>query len=157
MSDDDQNDQLDPGDFRRKLEEANARAAAAEREAGALKTENGFRSAGLDPDKPLHQAVMRGYDGQMDAESVKVYVANLGMTSEPAPVVSAPAVDAAEVQALGAIDDAFRGDNAPAPVPDERERLRLELEALPWNAAPNVRAEMLRKYSEAGGYKVIRG
>lgn len=157
MSDDDQNDQVDPGDLRRKLDEANARAAAAEQAAADLKAKDVFRDAGLDPKQPLHQALMDGYKGDMDADKVKAWVADLGMTDNaPPPAPPAPAMDPAEAAALEAMNDAQRGSGAPAPTPDERERLYQELEALPWNAPPSVRQELLRKYSEAGGYKVVR-
>jgi hypothetical protein len=158
MSDDDQNDQQDPGRLRQLIEEANARAAKAEADAAALKAKDVFRDAGLDPNKPLHQAVMKGYDGEMDTAAVKAYVADLGMndnTPSPPPP-QAPAMDPAEVAALNAMDDAQRGSGAPALEPDQREKLRQELEDLPWNAPPSQRNELLMRYSEAGGYKVVR-
>ena len=155
MPDDQNDDQSDPGRLRQMMEEANARAAAAESQLAETRSREMFRDAGLDPAKPLHAAAMRGYDGDPDPEAVRTYVTSLGLT-EPAPP-PAPVASETDQAALIRIAEAARDGGAPTPTPDRRAQLQQELTAKVNTRNPS-KAEvehLARELSRAGGYPVV--
>lgn len=149
---DDQNDDQEPGRLRQIVEEANARAAAAESERDALKAKDVFRDAGVDPSNPLHAAVMKGYDGAMEPEAVKAFVSTVGLTQPPPqPQVEAPGVPQSEQDGLVRIAEAARDQGGPPPSPDRRAQLAQEMANLPKTASPAEYDRLAVEYTRAGG------
>ena len=138
------------------MEEANARAAAAEAEAAQYRSREVFREAGLDPANKAHAAIMRGYDGATEPDAVKAFVADLGLNAEPTPPPQVDPAGADEQAAQQRIADAARGDGRPPPEPDAREKARVALEtaARNRNIPPEELARLGKEYSRAGGFPV---
>lgn len=153
MSDDDQNDQ-EPGRLRQMLEEANARAAAAEQKASDMSSREMFRDAGLDLANKQHAAFAKAYDGAPDPEAVKAYVTDLGITREPPAPTPTDPVDGREAQER--IAAAAAGDGTPPPTPDRRQELGEELARMSRNKnTPKAEIERVaREFSRAGGHPV---
>lgn len=152
MSDDLDQDHEASG-LRAKLDEESRARIEAQNELAELKRREVFRDAGLDPSKKLHQAVIRGYDGEVTAEAVKSYVSDLDIAAPseaPAPPPTAPDDQAALVR----IAEAAMGDGRPPPSPDRREELRKEIDAAAKRGArKNEMDALLIQYSQAGGYQ----
>lgn len=157
MTTDDQNDdQTDPGRLRQIVDEANARAAAAEARAAQVEAREMFRDAGLDLANKQHQAFAKAYDGEANVEAVRSYVSDLGITEQAAPT-PAPADPAGtdEQAALVRMAEAAR-DGAPAPSPDRREQAGRDLDAaMARRAPPQEIARLQQNFSRAGGFPVV--
>ena len=69
----------DPRGLRDFAEREAQRARTAESELANLRTQEAFRNAGLDPQNPLHQAVINGYTGELSG--VGDFVTGLGLTN----------------------------------------------------------------------------
>ncbi len=154
MSDDDQNDDQEPGRLRQMYEEAQARAAAADSELAQLRAREAFRDAGLDLANKQHAAFVKAYDGEITTEAVRNYVNDLGINETP-PEPPAPPVPQDEQDTLVRIAEAARDQGGPPPQPDRRAQLAVEMEAAANRRAPKSELDRLsEEYSRAGGYRV---
>lgn len=112
MPDDDQNEEQTPGRLRQMYEEKATEAAQFQAQLAELQKREVFRDAGLDLSKPLHQALAKAYDGDLDSTKVREYVGGLGL-ADSAP--EAPVVPEAEREAHERIAHAAAGEQAPPP------------------------------------------
>ena len=75
--------------FRRVLEEraetAEAKVAELEAQVSGFQRDTTFRQAGIDPTDSRQQYFIRGYQGEMDAESIRVAAVEAGFISDSGP------------------------------------------------------------------------
>lgn len=155
---DDQNDEENsedqPRGLRKRIEEAERRAAVAEAENQQLKSRDVFRDAGLDLTNKQHAAFVKAYDGELSPDAVKTYVTDLGIGQAPPPEEK-PGVSDDEQAANIRIAEAARDSGAPTPTPDARDRARRDLEDAMRRKAPQAEIMRLgREFSRAGGNRV---
>lgn len=150
---DDQHDEQEPSRLREMMEQANARAAAAETQLAELNRRELFRDAGLDLTNRQHQAFVRAYDGELDPDQVRNYVTELGVTRE-APAPQEPQVSAEEEAALTRMAEATREGSNPAPAPDRRAQLQEQLAQAARRGASIQEIDRLsEEFSRAGGFR----
>lgn len=109
----------DPRGLRDFAERANREASEAKSELADLRRREAFRDAGLDPTNPVHAAVVKGYDGDLDG--VKEFVTGLGLTNS-----APPPVPTDEQDALNRIANIPTGDGGSDPNPDADGNARLK-------------------------------
>jgi len=120
----------DASTLRARLADAERRAAEREAENAALKRGSLFRDAGFDPNDKQHAAFMRGYDGDLTAEAVSAYGADLGVGKAPEPAAApAPQSVAHDTAALTRIAEAAMGGGNPPPAPDRRQQIIDQMDA----------------------------
>ncbi len=105
----------DPRGLRDYAQREADRARTAEAELADLRRQSAFRDAGLDPQDPLHAAVIHGYQGEV--AGVAEFVSGLGLTSTNQP--PAPPIPDAEQQALARQAALASGDPAPPNTEDD--------------------------------------
>lgn len=154
-------DAQDPGRLRQIIEEANARAAAAEARAAELASREMFRDAGLDLTNKQHAAFVKAYDGTADPDAVRAYVTDLGIdqqasTPPPPPPPPPQGASADEAAALVRIAEAARdGGGAPPPAPDRRAQLETQMEEAYRRGATIQEIDALSvEYAKAGEFPV---
>lgn len=109
----------DPRGLRDFAERANREASEAKSELADLRRREAFRDAGLDPTNPVHAAVVKGYDGDLDG--VKEFVTGLGLTNS-----APPPVPTDEQDALNRIANIPTGDGGQDPNPEADGNARLQ-------------------------------
>lgn len=109
----------DPRGLRDFAERANREANEAKTALADLQRREAFRDAGLDPTNPVHAAVLKGYDGDLDG--VKDFVSGLGLTNS-----APPPVPTDEQDALNRIASIPSGDGGTNPNPDADGNARLQ-------------------------------
>lgn len=109
----------DPRGLRDFAERANREANEAKTALADLQRREAFRDAGLDPTNPVHAAVLKGYDGDLDG--VKDFVSGLGLTQNQPPPIPEPEREALE--RIGGIPSGDGGAN-PNPEADGNARLK---------------------------------
>lgn len=125
---DDDLDDLDPGDLRRQLKDAKKEAEAARKEAAeatTLRTENALLKAGLgDLTEKQQAAVLATHDGDLSAEALKATANELGFTKTEAPAEE-PQVGADEEAEIRKAADATGGaDPSGATVTTDIDKMR---------------------------------
>lgn len=85
--DDDQPEE--PRGLRKQIEEQAAKAREAEARAAAAERELAFAKAGLDLSDPKIGYFARGYQGEISADAIRAEAENAGFLGAPAPEVSA--------------------------------------------------------------------
>lgn len=116
----------DPGRLRRMYEESAQTAAQANARVAELERREAFRDAGLDLNNPLHKVVAEAYNGELNTESVKEHVNQLGLNAPPVPA-PLPEIPVPEREALERIERAGAGDGQPATSPDRIDQLKKEM------------------------------
>jgi len=102
--------QDDPQGLRAFAERSAAEAREAQTKLAEMERREAFRDAGLDPQKPDHAAMIRGYDG--DLGDVKSWVDSLGLNKQPEPEQDIPQD---EQDALTRMASMPSGDGGAAP------------------------------------------
>ena len=89
-----------PAELRRRLKSEAARANAAEAQLQVFERENTFRQAGLDPQDPRVKYFVKGYDGELDAESIRqeAAIAGFGTSAQDEPGFNENISDALDVE-----------------------------------------------------------
>lgn len=67
------------------LREAAERGKQAERELDALRRENAFRRAGIDPDDKKASYFVKGYEGDLDPQAIQSEAREVGLIAPPGP------------------------------------------------------------------------
>lgn len=114
LNDDEPQEQDSPGRLRRMYEEEARARATAEGRLSELERKEAFRGAGLDLSKPLHQALAKAYDGDLEVDKVKAYVTELGIADTPT-TPAPPTTPPDEAAALDRISQAAAGAEADIP------------------------------------------
>lgn len=97
----------------RKVEAENKELRAIKAEAEAAKKELAFAKAGIDLSSKMAQYFVKGYEGELTAESIQAAAAEVNLISKP----QAPQHNEAEKQAWGRVNEAARsGETSDAPV-----------------------------------------
>lgn len=130
--DDDQGDQGDgpksPGDFKA-LREANRATREAMAAADAAKRETAFLRAGIDPDDTRLSYFVKGYDGDLKADTIKQAAIDAGFIQAPQPTPDQQQQAAQQQQALAAQQRvATVGQAGPGATPDIGAQQRQALE-----------------------------
>lgn len=86
-SEDEFDDQPSPGDLRKQVERHEQKAREADARAAALERELAFAKAGLDLNDPKMGYFVKGYDGEADPEKIRAAAEAAGFLAPPAPAV----------------------------------------------------------------------
>lgn len=96
-SDDDQQYEEEPRGLRKQIEEQAAKAREAEARAAAAERQLAFAKAGLDLADPKMSYFVKGYDGEADPEKIRAAATEAGFLGAPEPEV--PTQELAQHQA----------------------------------------------------------
>ena len=134
--------------FRRKLENratsAEARAEVAEAKLASYERQDTFRSAGIDLNDPRAKYFVKGYEGELDAEAIRIEAEAAGFITGDAPPIS-QSVPNETLMAEQRMQAAGEGGDPVSPIdlearikatksPDELRAL-MEGEGVLWGAA----------------------
>ena len=72
-------------DLENRLKDAEARASAAEERASSYERQDTFRSAGIDLNDPRAKYFVKGYEGELDAEAIRIEAEAAGSGAEASP------------------------------------------------------------------------
>lgn len=115
MPEDPEDLQDDPRGLREAVERSNREAAEARAALADMQRREAFRDAGLNPNDPLHAAVIGGFQGEIS--EVAAFVAGLGLDQQPATTPAPPA----EQEALNRTMSLGQGDGGVPPTSAEAE------------------------------------
>lgn len=107
--------QDDPRGLREAVERSNREAAEARAALADMQRREAFRDAGLNPNDPLHAAVISGFQGEIS--EVGAFVAGLGLDQQQ----PAPTVPPQEQDALNRAMSLGQGDGGVPPTAAEAE------------------------------------
>jgi hypothetical protein len=119
----DSNDNLTPSEWRNKMKATSERANAAEAKVMLYERDLTFREAGLDPQDPRVKYFVKGYDGELNADSIRQEATAAGFINQnsPEPTFNENISDALEAEQR--IVNAGQGGD-PVPVVDLNDQMR---------------------------------
>ena len=131
-------------DLENRLKDAEARASAAEQRASSYERQDTFRSAGIDLNDPRAKYFVKGYEGELDAEAIRIEAEAAGFITGDAPPIS-QSVPNETLMAEQRMQAAGEGGDPVSPIdlearikatknPDELRAL-MEGEGVLWGAA----------------------
>jgi hypothetical protein len=125
-----QPDMDDPGRLRQMYEELLKERSETQAALAGFQRRDAFRDAGLDLANPLHMAVAKSYDGDLEPQAVGEYVKSLGVI-QPVQAEATPPqnpVPQNEADALVRIAEAAMGGGERTPEPDREAEIKERLE-----------------------------
>ena len=80
-------------DLENRLKDAEARATAAEKRASSYERQDTFRSAGIDLSDPRAKYFVKGYEGELDVEAIRMEAEAAGFIGADAPPINSAVSD----------------------------------------------------------------